>query len=288
MTENEFWKEFKTGKLVINCNHFAEQFIIRCKQNKIEAGYSYPKDLYYFRFSDINNSVLCGDIYDYKDRYKIVYYLDIFKKNKGEKVKYKLLKLLTGEEIYKAGACVGDREKFINHFGFSKTVDWNEENENWITENIPNGIEWGIKNGFIEKINEIEYNKNKVYCFKTNETNRVYILARVTTTQCSWVCLSDSNSCYNGVCFINQGQAIDHAVKCKFTIETFDNIQEALNNYFPKPSSKLPISKTDRINILYDLIEEFDVEHVNCQDSRFDCREIDCNDCKFKSDWHEI
>jgi len=269
MTEDEFWKEFKTGKIVINCNHFAEQFIIRCKQNKIETGYSYPEDLYYFRCCKERNAYLCGDN-DYKFRYKIVNYSDIFKKNEGKKVEYKLLKLLTGEEIYKSGACVGDREKFINHFGFSKTVDWNEENENWITENIPEGIEWGIKKGFIEKIETIEYDKNKIYCFRAQHVNHVHMLSRIGENQYAWTCLTDTENFYRTDCFKNPEEALDSANKCKFRIETFNNIQQAINNYFIRHSSKIP-RKTDRVKILYDLTEEFGMECARCGCTRFEC-----------------
>jgi hypothetical protein len=270
MTEDEFWNEFKTGKLVINCYKFSEEFISRCKENKVKVGYSYPKNFCYFRFSVTNNAILCGDIDDYKNKYRIVYYFDIFKKNRGEKVKYKLLKLLTGEEIYKAGACVGDREKFINHFGFAKTVDWNEENESWITKNIPEGIEWGIKNGFIEKIETIEYDKNKVYCFKDDYLKSIHILTRVSDIKFTWTCLSNTD-----VPCANHGsgtpeEVIDNVIKQGFNIKAFDNIQQALNNYFPRPSSKIP-RKTDRVKILYDLTKEFGMECSRCGCTRFEC-----------------
>lgn len=118
---------------------------------------------------------------------------------KGEEMKeakttqYKAIKLFSVKDIiiHESYTCDDAVNKAIRKFGYSDFHQWNKETEDWIKRNIPEGIPWLLKNGFIEEREAFKYNENMVYIMKADSS--LYKLHRSDSDLYSFCSLMNSD-----------------------------------------------------------------------------------------------
>ena len=190
---------------------------------------------------------------------------------------YKQVKSISGKDIVN-NACQEEFEKFVKHFGFHNEIKFNEINFNWIRDNIENGIQFGIDNGFIEKVEK--YNENKLYFCSYNNYNHVGKLVRI-NGKFIWVGVNNiSNSLFSSEWCGTIEESIKSIKSLGWNVNSFDTFEEAMEYYFPA-KNKIDMSKTDKLNILYDLSKEFKIDIVCESINSADCLGVICKDCKF-------
>lgn len=277
----DFWNEFKTGKLVVNCCGFVNEFVNKCQQNNIWTAKEYTND--YFRVETCgDNKLVCADGVYYKNNgYKIVNYEDIFKKEDCNMIYEKIKpKTLTAKDMYNSFPILTSNfDKIVKRFGFHTEIEWNSENEVFFFE--VGLIQDLLKYNFIREIkNKIVYDESKVYCL--NPGKRIYVLRKVNNFNYRWICVSSNFIYYSINEFDSPQSSINDATERNFNIEVFNNFQEAMNHYFPKVEKVE--TKLDKINKLYDLIKELNMSDimVDCCHAIADanmCYLISCRDC---------
>lgn len=189
---------------------------------------------------------------------------------------YKPIKSISGKDIVNK-ACKEEFEKFVKHFGFYNEIEFNEENFNWIRDNIENGIQFTIDNGFIEKVEK--YDKNKLYfCSFQGSSKYLSKLSKI-NDKFIWVSIN-RNSVFLSTYFDFIEEAINYIDQLCWKVDSFHTFEEAMEYYFPNKNKIDDMSKTDKLNLLYDLSKEFKMD-INCKDFGPSCYEISCKDCKF-------
>ena len=193
---------------------------------------------------------------------------------KDEFKDYKPIKSISGKDIVNK-ACREEFEKFVKHFGFYNEIEFNEENFNWIRDNIENGIKFGIDNGLIEKVEK--YDENKLYyCSSGCDTTYLSKLSKIND---KFIWVSYRNSLFSNKYYSSIKESIEYIKSLGWDVNSFDTFEEAMEYYFPNKNKIDNMSKTDKINLLYDLCEEFEID-INCKDIGPICYEILCKDCK--------
>ena len=186
---------------------------------------------------------------------------------------YKQIKSISGKDVVN-NACREEFEKFVKHFGFHNEIEFNKENFNWIRDNIENGIKFGLDYGFIEKVEE--YDENKLYfCSSGHDTSYLSKLSKI-NNKFIWVSIN-RNPMFSSEYHNSIEKAIEHVESLKWVVNSFDTFEEAMEYYHNK--NKIDnMSKTHKINLLYNLSKEFKVE-MSCDN--INCDLVSCKNCKF-------
>ena len=227
------------------------------------------------------------DTYIKKNHPKIYTFDELLIKGENEMKEnfkdYKQVKPISGKDIVNE-ACREEFEKFVKHFGFHNEIEFNNENFNWIRDNIENGIKFGIDYEFIEKVEKVEkvekYDEKKLYFCTSNKLNEIGKLVKI-NNKYIWV---DVNSITNNV-FSNKyhntiKDSIEYIINICWNVKEFDTFEEAMEYYFSNKNKIDDMPKTDKINLLYDLCKEFDINMV-CGDINFKlCCGASCTQCK--------
>lgn len=141
-----------------------------------------------------------------------------------------------------------------------------------------------IENDFIKADDDL-INDSKIYCFKS-EVGSVYKLSRVSSVsllhEYMWIKMNDSKSIWSSNKYTTLSQAKNDVFT--FEIKEFDSIQEAMNFYYPKETTKIDtfkevakffkshvvhkaqISGTSICNILHDSIDNIHCSLMKCAD----------------------
>ena len=197
---------------------------------------------------------------------------------KDEFKDYKPIKSISGKDIVNK-ACKEEFEKFVKHFGFYNEIEFNEENFNWIRDNIENGIKFGIDNGFIEKGEKYD-DKKLYYCSFQSRPKYVSKLVKI-NDKYIWVRV---NGITNNLFSTEYHDTIEDSIKyIKFLgwdVKEFNTFEEAMEYYYPNKNKIDNMSKTDKINLFYDLCKEFKT-NVTCKSNKIYCVGASCKQCKF-------
>ena len=158
---------------------------------------------------------------------------------------YKQVKTITGKDVVN-NACRGEFEKFVKHFGFYTEIEFNEFNFNWIRDNIENGIQFGVDNGFIEKVEK--YDGNKLYFCSYG-----YVIGKLVKIidKYVWVGVNNSaNNLFSCHCHDTIKDSIKYIINLHWNVKEFDTFEEAMEYYYPNKNKIDNMSKTDKINLL--------------------------------------
>ena len=147
--------------------------------------------------------------------------------------------------------CREGLNSFLIHFG-ANDVDWNKENEDWIANNVPGGIDWLYSNGFIEE-NEEVLDKKFYFCFiSSNYGNSAGFLSKV------------SNVGYNDYMWTTF-----NGIQEYFSSEKYSSIEEAIHDYNHYPW------KVKGFNTLQD-----GLEYCGLINAKEKIKEKNCGNCR--------
>lgn len=202
-------------------------------------------------------------------------------------MQYKAIKIISGKEIIETGACETSAEKFIKEFGYYNEIEWTEEVENWIKENISDGLDWLIRKDFITE-NKTNIDVSKLMFFECSHV--VHKLCRISTHHFQWCPITDQTHYYGDTKFNSKEDAVRYVeTHSRFKIKTFDCVEDALSYYRgerPVENSKTVVG-LETIKEMYDKIKDYDFAEDLCDaiSNTEICNDIRCDDCPLK-DYH--
>ena len=129
---------------------------------------------------------------------------------------YKAVKVITGKAIYDCRPCSGEFEKFVDRFGFHKTVEFDQES----FEKEDGWIEFLLENDFIESA--VEFDECKIYVYASHDVYKLHAIEhRVVGDRYTWTSLTDT-------CFWSNGsfESVKAALDSVEHYHTFNNIEE--------------------------------------------------------------
>ena len=232
ISEYPCYKILKYGKIIVEFNDE-------------DSGYCVIEDSRHFKYMEYSTTWI-EDNFRKLTLEEHIKYHDILKKYKEDKarllemnnkedkmeLRYKIKegKTINAEQIMNCHAhkCKDGLNSFLMHFG-ANDVDWNKENEDWIANNVPGGIDWLYSNGFIEK-NEKVYDKNFYFC--QYNAGRVGFLSKVDENY-MWISLSGIKNCFHSKKYESIKDAIYNLQSrpSPWKVKGFDTLQDGLKFY---------------------------------------------------------
>jgi len=146
---------------------------------------------------------------------------------KENKMKYKLLRDINGESLYKDGACITEFEKYLEKYGFHKRVIWDKINEDYMI-NQNGWIKFLLDHKYIE-LNKpkLVYDESKIYILKTGAD--IYKLHIIDHNDNMFAFINLNNNITWANDEHDSGQAaLDYCIKYNGEIYAFDNIFNAV------------------------------------------------------------
>lgn len=181
-------------------------------------------------------------------------------------MKYTQLKNITGKVLIEENVCDYEVDKYITQFGYMNILEWNEENEKWIEDNIKGGIKFLLNKNFIEKENKFKYDENKLYFAKDYDNDICKLTVDVDGESFCWASLTN-NEVY--LTFDNFDDANSDLIESneekdtKVEIRVFDTLFEAMEFYLPLVPKEKP-TKLNEYKELKRLSDKFNL-NIDCR-----------------------
>lgn len=224
---------------------------------------------------------MCGSVDSYNNTgYTILKYNDVLIKE-DYTIRYEMIKPISGKTIIEAGACKTQVEAFCEKFKVFKEIEWNAENEKWITENLRDGISWGVSNGFLKE-KEKAFDEDKFHFFKDDDGALRQLLS-VSGRQYVWGTLSSPTSDHLlSPLYSSFSAAVKRVVTKEHKIKSFDSFKEAMAHFFP-----VETPKETHLSMMKEFIRlsKFVAPSLKlrCRDHGInsECGAVSCHECPF-------